>query len=175
MEAILLNNNPETVSTDFDTSTRLYFEPLTLEDVMNCIERERPEGVLVQFGGQTAINLALPLEAALAARPDLPTKIWGTQPAAIDLAENRDKFNQLMQKLGIAQPKAGIAFEAEEAVRIAGTIEYPVLVRPSYVLGGRAMQVVHNEAELRDYIRDAVKVSRKHPILIDDFLARARH
>ncbi|MEA3190912.1 MAG: carbamoyl-phosphate synthase large subunit [Thermoplasmata archaeon] len=173
MEAILLNNNPETVSTDFDTSDRLYFEPLTLEDVMHCIERERPDGVLVQFGGQTAINLALPLEAALAARPDLPTRIWGTQPAAIDLAEDRDKFNRLMQDLGIPQPAAGIAFEAEEAVRKAAGIGYPVLVRPSYVLGGRAMQVVHNEAELRDYIRDAVRVSRKTPVLIDRFLARA--
>ncbi|HUR62048.1 MAG TPA: carbamoyl-phosphate synthase large subunit [Candidatus Thermoplasmatota archaeon] len=173
MEAILLNNNPETVSTDFDTSTRLYFEPLTLEDVMHCIERERPDGVLVQFGGQTAINLALPLEAALKARPDLPTKIWGTSPAAIDLAEDREKFNTLMRKLGIPQPEAGIAFEAEEAVSKAGTIGYPVLVRPSYVLGGRAMQVVHNEAELRDYIRDAVRVSKKTPVLIDRFLSRA--
>jgi carbamoyl-phosphate synthase large subunit len=173
MEAILLNNNPETVSTDFDTSDRLYFEPLTLEDVMHCIERERPDGVLVQFGGQTAINLALPLEAALAARPDLPTKIWGTQPSAIDLAEDREKFNQLMRKLGIPQPEAGIAFAAEEAVATAARIGYPVLVRPSYVLGGRAMQVVHNEAELRDYIRDAVRVSKKTPVLIDRFLARA--
>ncbi|MCA1819182.1 MAG: carbamoyl-phosphate synthase large subunit, partial [Halobacteriales archaeon] len=173
MESILLNNNPETVSTDFDTSDRLYFEPLTLEDVMHCIERERPDGVLVQFGGQTAINLALPLEAALAARPDLPTKIWGTSPSAIDLAEDRDKFNQLMRKLGIPQPDAGIAHEAEEAVATATRITYPVLVRPSYVLGGRAMQVVHNEAELRDYIRDAVRVSKKTPVLIDRFLARA--
>ncbi len=173
MEAVLLNNNPETVSTDFDTSTRLYFEPLTLEDVMHCIERERPDGVLVQFGGQTAINLALPLEAALAARPDLPTKIWGTQPSAIDLAEDRDKFNQLMRKLGIPQPDAGIAHEAEEAVTKAAAIGYPVLMRPSYVLGGRAMQVVHNEAELRDYIRDAVRVSKKTPVLIDRFLSRA--
>src|SRR5206468_11448388 len=136
---------PATVSTDFDTSDPLYFEPLTLEDVMHGIERERPDGVLVQFGGQTAINLALPLEAALAARPDLPTKIWGTSPAAIDLAEDRDKFNQLMRKLGIPQPDAGIAYEAEEAVGKAAGIGYPVLVRPSYVLGGRAMQVVHNE------------------------------
>jgi carbamoyl-phosphate synthase large subunit len=173
MECILLNNNPETVSTDFDTSDRLYFEPLTLEDVMHCIERERPDGVLVQFGGQTAINLALPLEAALAARPDLPTRIWGTQPSAIDLAEDREKFNALMRKLGIPQPEAGIAFEAEEAVATAARIGYPVLVRPSYVLGGRAMQVVHNEAELRDYIRDAVRVSKKTPVLIDRFLARA--
>jgi len=129
--------------------------------------------VLVQFGGQTAINLALPLEAALAARPDIPTKVWGTSPAAIDLAENRDKFNQLMGKLGIPQPEAGIAYEAEEAVATANRISYPVLVRPSYVLGGRAMQVVHNEAELRDYIRDAVRVSKKTPVLIDRFLSRA--
>ncbi|HET6398647.1 MAG TPA: carbamoyl-phosphate synthase large subunit, partial [Candidatus Thermoplasmatota archaeon] len=173
MEAILLNNNPETVSTDFDTSDRLYFDPLTLEDVLHVIERERPNGVLVQFGGQTAINLALPLEAALASRPDIPTKVWGTSPRAIDLAEDRDKFNQLMRSLGIQQPEAGIAYSADEAVATATRIGYPVLVRPSYVLGGRAMQVVHNEAELRDYIRDAVRVSKKHPILIDDFLARA--
>jgi carbamoyl-phosphate synthase large subunit len=173
MEALLLNNNPETVSTDFDTSDRLYFDPLTLEDVMHVIERERPDGVLVQFGGQTAINLALPLEAALAARPDLPTKVWGTSPHAIDLAENREKFNALMQKLGIPQPDAGIAFEDEEAIKVATRIGYPVLVRPSYVLGGRAMMVVHNEPELRDYVRDAVRVSKKHPLLVDQFLGRA--
>jgi carbamoyl-phosphate synthase large subunit len=173
MESILLNNNPETVSTDFDTSDRLYFEPLALEDVMHCIEKERPDGVLVQFGGQTAINLALPLEAALAARKDLPTRIWGTQPSAIDLAEDRDKFNRLMRQLGVPQPEAGIAYAAEEAVQKAAAIGYPVLVRPSYVLGGRAMQVVHTEAELRDYIRDAVRVSRKSPVLIDRFLSRA--
>ncbi len=173
MAAIILNNNPETVSTDFDTSDRLYFDPLTLEDVMHVIERERPDGVLVQFGGQTAINLALPLEAALAARPDLPTKIWGTSPHAIDLAENREKFNELMQKLGIPQPNAGIAFADEEAVKVANRIGYPVLVRPSYVLGGRAMMVVHNEEELRDYVRDAVRVSKKHPLLVDQFLGRA--
>ncbi|HLF16637.1 MAG TPA: carbamoyl-phosphate synthase large subunit [Candidatus Thermoplasmatota archaeon] len=171
--ALLLNNNPETVSTDFDTSDRLYFDPLTLEDVMHVVERERPDGVLVQYGGQTAINLALPLEAALAARPDLPTKIWGTQPAAIDLAEDREKFNLLMKKLGVPQPDAAIAFADEEAVVKAAGIGYPVLVRPSYVLGGRAMQVVHNEEELRDYVRDAVRVSKKHPLLIDRFLGRA--
>jgi carbamoyl-phosphate synthase large subunit len=173
MEAILLNNNPETVSTDFDTSDRLYFDPLTLEDVMHVIERERPDGVLVQFGGQTAINLALPLEAALAARPDLPTKVWGTSPHAIDLAEDREKFNALMRTLGIPQPDAGIAFADEEAIKVATRIGYPVLVRPSYVLGGRAMMVVHNEEELRDYVRDAVRVSKKHPLLIDQFLGRA--
>jgi carbamoyl-phosphate synthase large subunit len=173
MEAILLNNNPETVSTDFDTSDRLYFDPLTLEDVMHVIERERPDGVLVQFGGQTALNLALPLEAALEARPDLPTKVWGTSPHAIDLAENREEFNKLMRKLGIPQPDAGIAFADEEAVKVATRIGYPVLVRPSYVLGGRAMMVVHNEDELRDYVRDAVRVSKKHPLLVDQFLGRA--
>jgi carbamoyl-phosphate synthase large subunit len=173
MEALLLNNNPETVSTDFDTSDRLYFDPLTLEDVMHVIERERPDGVLVQFGGQTALNLALPLEAALAARPDLPTKIWGTSPHAIDLAENREEFNALMGKLGIPQPDAGIAFADEEAIKVATRVGYPVLVRPSYVLGGRAMMVVHNEEELRDYVRDAVRVSKKHPLLVDQFLGRA--
>ncbi len=171
--AILLNNNPETVSTDFDTSDRLYFDPLTLEDVLHVIEREKPDGVLVQFGGQTAINLALGLEAALEARDDLPTQIWGTPPSAIDLAEDRDKFNRLMQELGVKQPEAGIAHSDEEAVAIATRIGYPALVRPSYVLGGRAMQVVHDEEELRDYVRDAVRVSKKHPLLVDRFLARA--
>ncbi len=170
---LLLNNNPETVSTDFDTSDRLYFDPLTLEDVMHVIEREKPDGVLVQFGGQTAINLALPLEAALAERDDLPTEVWGTPPGAIDLAEDRDKFNQLMQELGVKQPEAGIARTDEEAVEIATRIGYPVLVRPSYVLGGRAMMVVHDEHELRDYVRDAVKVTKAHPLLVDRFLARA--
>ncbi len=171
--AILMNNNPETVSTDFDTSDRLYFDPLTLEDVMHVIEREQPDGVLVQFGGQTAINLALPLEAALAARDDLKTQIIGTPPGAIDLAEDRDKFNRLMTKIGVKQPEAGIAYSDEEAVAIATRIGYPALVRPSYVLGGRAMQIVHNESELRDYVRDAVRVSKKHPLLVDRFLARA--
>jgi carbamoyl-phosphate synthase large subunit len=173
MAAIILNNNPETVSTDFDTSDRLYFDPLTLEDVMHVIEREQPDGVLVQFGGQTAINLALGLEAALKARPELKTEIWGTSPAAIDLAEDREKFNALMRKLDIAQPEAGIAFSDAEAIAVATRIGYPVLVRPSYVLGGRAMMVVHNEDELRDYVRDAVKVSKKHPLLVDQFLGRA--
>ncbi len=171
--AIILNNNPETVSTDFDTSDRLYFDPLTLEDVMHVIEREKPDGVLVQFGGQTAINVALPLERALAAREDLPTQIWGTPPSAIDLAEDRDKFNQLMDQLGVPQPEAGIARSDEEAVAIATRIGYPVLVRPSYVLGGRAMQIVHNEEELRDYVRDAVRVTKDHPLLVDRYLARA--
>ncbi|MGB1587070.1 MAG: carbamoyl-phosphate synthase large subunit [Thermoplasmatota archaeon] len=173
MAAIIVNNNPETVSTDFDTSDRLYFDPLTLEDVMHIIEREQPDGVLVQFGGQTAINLALPLEAALAARPDIKTEVWGTPPGAIDLAEDRDKFNQLMTKLGVKQPEAGIAATNEEAVDIAARIGYPVLVRPSYVLGGRAMMVVHDEAELRDYVRDAVRVTKDKPLLVDRFLHRA--
>ncbi|MGB0653623.1 MAG: carbamoyl-phosphate synthase large subunit [Thermoplasmatota archaeon] len=171
--AIILNNNPETVSTDFDTSDRLYFDPLTLEDVMHVIEREKPDGVLVQFGGQTAINLALPLERALADRDDLPTQVWGTPPGAIDLAEDRDKFNRLMDELGVAQPEAGIAATDEEAIEIATRIGYPVLVRPSYVLGGRAMMVVHNESELRDYVRDAVKVTKDHPLLVDRFLGGA--
>src|SRR5688572_6537190 len=147
MSVILQNNNPETVSTDFDTSDRLYFDPLTLEDVMHVIAREEPDGVLVQFVGHTAINLALPLEAALKARPHLKTKIWGTSPAAIDLAEDREKFNALMRKLGIPQPEAGMSFSDEEAVKVATRIGYPVLVRPSYVLGGRAMMVVYNEEE----------------------------
>ena len=172
IEAHIVNNNPETVSTDYDTSDRLFFEPVTLEDVMNIIEKEKPYGVLVQFGGQTAINLAIPLERELARR-GLPTKILGTSPDSIDLAEDRERFNALMKELNIPQPEAGIAFSTQEAKAIASKIGYPVLVRPSYVLGGRAMEIVYDEAGLEVYMREAVRVSHEHPILIDDFLQNA--
>jgi carbamoyl-phosphate synthase large subunit len=173
VEAIIINNNPETVSTDYDTSDRLYFEPLTLENVLDIIEKENPDGVLVQFGGQTAINLAAPIKEALDRRPHLKTKIWGTPPEAIDLAENRDHFNELCKQIKVPKPDAGIAYNAEEARGVARRIGYPVLCRPSYVLGGRAMQVVGSDAELEEYVHEAVKVSKDQPLLIDDFISNA--
>jgi carbamoyl-phosphate synthase large subunit len=172
LEAHIVNNNPETVSTDYDTSDKLFFEPVTLEDVMNIIEKEQPYGVLVQFGGQTAINLAIPLEKEIARR-GLQTRILGTSPDSIDLAEDRERFNSLMNRLNIPQPNAGIAFSPDEAKVVAARIGYPVLVRPSYVLGGRAMEIVYDEAGLEVYMREAVRVSREHPVLIDDFLQDA--
>ena len=172
IEAHIVNNNPETVSTDYDTSDKLFFEPVTLEDVMNIIEKEQPYGVMVQFGGQTAINLAIPLEKEIARR-GLKTRILGTSPDSIDLAEDRERFNALMDKLNIPQPLAGIAFSPAEAKVVAARIGYPVLVRPSYVLGGRAMEIVYDEAGLDVYMREAVRVSHEHPVLIDDFLQNA--
>ncbi|MBN1234595.1 MAG: carbamoyl-phosphate synthase large subunit [Methanotrichaceae archaeon] len=172
IEAHIVNNNPETVSTDYDTSDKLFFEPVTLEDVMNILEKEQPYGVLVQFGGQTAINLAIPLEKEIARR-GLKTKILGTSPDSIDLAEDRERFNALMDRLNIPQPSAGIAFSPAEAKTVAARIGYPVLVRPSYVLGGRAMEIVYDEAGLEVYMREAVRVSHEHPVLIDDFLQNA--
>ena len=165
-ETIMVNCNPETVSTDYDTSDRLYFEPLTLEDVLSIVERERPTGVIVQFGGQTPLRLAVPLE-----RAGVP--ILGTPPDAIDRAEDRERFAQLLRKLGLRQPENGTARSVEAAARLATNIGYPVLVRPSYVLGGRAMQIVHDEVELDLYMRDAVRVSPDHPVLVDRFLANA--
>ncbi len=172
IETHIVNNNPETVSTDYDTSDKLFFEPVTLEDVMNILEKEQPYGVLVQFGGQTAINLAFPLEKEIARR-GLKTKILGTSPDSIDLAEDRERFNALMDQLNIPQPRAGIAFTPIEAKAVATRIGYPVLVRPSYVLGGRAMEIVYDEAGLEVYMREAVRVSHDHPVLIDDFLQNA--
>ena len=172
IEAHIINNNPETVSTDYDTSDKLFFEPVTLEDVMNIIEKEEPHGLMVQFGGQTAINLALSLEKEIA-RLGLKTRILGTSPDSIDLAEDRERFNALMTRLNIPQPNAGIAFSPAEAREVAAKIGYPVLVRPSYVLGGRAMEIVYDEAGLEVYMREAVRVSREHPVLIDDFLQDA--
>ncbi|MCX8206958.1 MAG: carbamoyl-phosphate synthase large subunit [Methanothrix sp.] len=172
IEAHIINNNPETVSTDYDTSDKLFFEPVTLEDVMNVIEKENYWGVMVQFGGQTAVNLAVPLEKELKRR-GLKTVILGTSPDSIDIAEDRERFNKLLNTLGIPQPRAGIAYSPEEAKRVAKEIGYPVLVRPSYVLGGRAMEIVYDESGLELYMREAVRVSHEHPVLIDDFLQNA--
>ncbi len=166
VEAIMINCNPETVSTDYDTSDRLYFEPLTLEDVLNVVEKERPLGVILQFGGQTPLKLAVPLQAAGA-------PILGTSPDAIDRAEDRQRFSALLTELGLTQAAGATARSLEEAQAIAAAIGYPLLVRPSYVLGGRAMQIVHDEEDLRTYMREAVRVSPEHPILIDKFLEDA--
>ena len=165
-ETIMVNCNPETVSTDYDTSDRLYFEPLTFEDVMNIVEVERPEGVIVQFGGQTPLNLADKLHAA-------GVPIIGTSPDSIDLAEDRKRFSALLQDLNIPQPPNGTAVSPEEAKVIANEIGYPVVVRPSFVLGGRAMAIVYDEASLDEYMRTAVDASPEKPILIDKFLERA--
>lgn len=162
-EAIIVNNNPETVSTDFSISDKLYFEPLTLEDVMHIIDLEQPEGVIVQFGGQTAINLAAGLEAR-------GVKILGTSLEDIDRAENRDKFERALHEIGIPQPLGKTAVSVPEAVGIANEIGYPVLVRPSYVLGGRAMEIVYREEELLHYMEHAVEASPEHPVLIDRYL-----
>ncbi|WP_017548472.1 carbamoyl-phosphate synthase large subunit [Salinicoccus carnicancri] len=162
-EAIIVNNNPETVSTDFSISDKLYFEPLTHEDVMNIIEHEQPEGVVVQFGGQTAINLADKLE-------EDGVKILGTTLDDLDRAENRKRFEQLLHDIDVPQPLGKTATNEEEALGNAEYIGYPVLVRPSYVLGGRAMEIVYNETELKNYMRDAVKASPEHPVLIDRYL-----
>jgi carbamoyl-phosphate synthase large subunit len=169
-DAIIINNNPETVSTDFDISTRLYFEPITVEDVMNVIEKEDADGIILQFGGQTSINLALPLERELKGKK---TKILGTSPESIDLAEDRKKFSSLMDELGIRQPKSGTGFSFDDARKLAEDIGYPVLIRPSYVLGGRAMEIVYGVDELETYMKSAVKVSKKHPILVDKYLTHA--
>jgi carbamoyl-phosphate synthase large subunit len=165
-ETIMVNCNPETVSTDYDTSDRLYFEPLTLEDLLEIIEREKPEGVIVQFGGQTPLKLAVPLE-----RAGVP--ILGTSPDAIDRAEDRERFEALLEQLRLERPPAGIARSPEEAEKVASRLGYPVLLRPSYVLGGRAMEIVHDVASLRDYMRHAVKASPERPVLVDRFLADA--
>ena len=165
-ETIMVNCNPETVSTDYDTSDRLYFEPITHEDVMNIYENEKPEGVIVQFGGQTPLNIARDLEMSGA-------RILGTSVDSIDMAEDRERFSEMLRKLGIPQPENGIAHSLEEAKEIAKRIGYPVLVRPSYVLGGRAMEIVYDEETLERYIREALEVSPEKPILIDEFLEDA--
>ena len=165
-ETIMVNCNPETVSTDYDTSDRLYFEPVTLEDVLEIIETEKPDGVIVQFGGQTPLKLAVALEAAGA-------PIIGTPPDAIDRAEDRERFDEMLEQLGLVRPEGDVARSSDEAEIIAARIGYPVLVRPSYVLGGRAMQIVQNVEGLRQYMRFAVQASDEHPVLIDRFLADA--
>ncbi len=173
IETHIINNNPETVSTDYDTSDKLFFEPLTLEDVMNVIEAEHPYGVMVQFGGQTSVNLAVPLEQELKRRPDLKTVILGTSPASMDIAEDRDLFSKLLKKLNIPQPDSDSATALDDAKEIAKRIGYPVLVRPSYVLGGRAMEIVYDEGDIERYMREAVRVSHEHPVLVDHFLQNA--
>ena len=170
VEAIIVNNNPETVSTDYDISDRLYFEPLTLEDVLNIIENEDADGVILQFGGQTAINLALPLMKALEGRK---AKVMGTSPVDVDVAEDRKLFSALMDRLEILQPRSGTGHSFSEVREIANRIGYPVLVRPSYVIGGRAMEIVYSEEELQTYMETAVKVSKAHPILVDKYLSHA--
>jgi carbamoyl-phosphate synthase large subunit len=173
-ETIMVNSNPETVSTDYDTSDRLYFEPLTKEDVLNIIETENPVGVIIQFGGQTPLKLAIPLQEFLNNDTSgLTTKIWGTSPDSIDMAENRERFEKILQQLNIAQPPNGIARSYEDALIVAKRIGYPVVVRPSYVLGGRAMEIVYSDAELERYMTFAVLVEPEHPILIDKFLENA--
>jgi len=165
-EAIMVNCNPETVSTDYDTSNKLYFEPLTVEEVLSIYHKEKPVGVICQFGGQTPLNIAGELEKA-------GVKILGTSPHTIDLAEDRDRFAKMMAKLGIPMPESGMASTLEEALVIANRIGYPLMVRPSYVLGGRGMEVVHDEDMLREYVRAAVDVTPERPILIDKFLDNA--
>jgi carbamoyl-phosphate synthase large subunit len=165
-ETIMVNCNPETVSTDYDTSDRLYFEPLAFEDVMNVLEKEKPEGVVIQFGGQTPLRLSVPLQRA-------GVQILGTSPDAIDVAEDRRRFSALLSELGIPQPESGTATSLEEAKTVAERVGYPVLVRPSYVLGGRAMAIVYDAGRLEEYVREAVLASPEHPILIDRFLEDA--
>jgi carbamoyl-phosphate synthase large subunit len=162
-ETIMVNCNPETVSTDYDTSDRLYFEPVTLEDVLEIVDKERPVGVIVQYGGQTPLKLALDLE-----RAGVP--IIGTSPDSIDIAEDRERFQQLLHGLGLQQPPNRIARNEESAKVLAAEIGYPLVVRPSYVLGGRAMEIVHGEKDLERYMREAVRVSEKSPVLLDRFL-----
>jgi carbamoyl-phosphate synthase large subunit len=172
---VMVNSNPETVSTDYDTSDSLYFEPVTLEDVLNVIEAERPNGVVVQFGGQTPLKLAIPLLRWLDS-PDgqvTGTQIWGTSPESIDRAEDREQFEAILRDLSIRQPRNGLARSEEEARSIATVVGYPVVVRPSYVLGGRAMEVVFDEPELNRYMREAVQVEPDHPVLIDQYLENA--
>jgi carbamoyl-phosphate synthase large subunit len=166
IESIMVNCNPETVSTDYDTSDKLYFEPLTVEDVLSIYEKEKPEGVIVQFGGQTPLNIAAELAKA-------GVKIIGTSPETIDLAEDRDRFGKMMDKLGIPMPKSGMASNLEQALKVAGGIGYPLMLRPSYVLGGRGMEVVHDDEMLKRYVNAAVGVTPERPILIDKFLENA--
>jgi carbamoyl-phosphate synthase large subunit len=165
-ETIMVNCNPETVSTDYDTSDKLYFEPLTIEDVLSIYHKERPEGVIVQFGGQTPLNIARELAEA-------GVRILGTPPETIDLAEDRDRFRQMMRRLGIPMPESGMASNIDDAMTVARRIGYPLMVRPSYVLGGRGMEVVFDEDMLREYVAAAVDVTPDRPILIDKFLENA--
>ena len=166
VETIIINNNPETVSTDYDISSKLYFEPLTLEDVMGIVNKEKPDGVIVQFGGQTSINLAVPLAKE-------GVTILGTPHESIDRVEDRERFTQVLNKLEIPQADYGIVYSFEDARKAAERIGFPVLVRPSYVLGGRAMEIVYDDQELEEYMKEAVRISPEHPILVDKFLEDA--
>lgn len=178
-ETIMMNSNPETVSTDYDTSDRLYFEPLTVEDVLNIIDLERPDGIIVQFGGQTPLKLALPIQQYLDENKPMsasgagPVRIWGTSPDSIDAAEDRKRFNAILDELKIEQPKGGIASSEADALKITADIGYPVVVRPSYVLGGRAMEIVYNDEKLMTYLENAVEVDPERPVLIDKYLIDA--
>ena len=163
MKSIIINNNPETVSTDFDTSDSLYFEPLTVDDVMEIIRKENPVGVIAQFGGQTAINLAGPLAAR-------GVNILGTSVDSIDMAEDRERFDELLAKLEIPRPVGALVTSDEEALEAAKRLQYPLIVRPSYVLGGRAMEIVYNDQELDRYMKEAVVASKDHPVLIDRYM-----
>jgi len=165
-ESIMVNCNPETVSTDYDTSDRLYFEPLTFEDVMAIVRKERPYGVIVQLGGQTPLRLSVPLEKA-------GVKVLGTSSDSIDTAEDRERFDALLGRLDLKKPESGIARSIDEAIKVAGTVGYPVMVRPSYVLGGRAMEIVYDEMSLINYMSRAVEASPEHPVLVDSFLQNA--
>lgn len=171
-----MNSNPETVSTDYDTSDRLYFEPLTIEDVTNIIDLERPVGIIVQFGGQTPLKLALPIQQYLDEhKPVCATGIghvciWGTSPDSIDAAEDRERFNVILKELNIEQPKGGIAKSESDALAIAKEVGYPVVVRPSYVLGGRAMEIVYSDDRLATYLDNAVEVDPERPVLVDKYL-----
>lgn len=172
----MMNSNPETVSTDYDTSDRLYFEPLTIEDVLNVIDLERPDGIIVQFGGQTPLKLALPIQHYLEEQKLVSStgtglvQIWGTSPDSIDAAEDRERFNAILNDLKIEQPKGGIAKSERDAISIASDIGYPVVVRPSYVLGGRAMEIVYSDDKLVKYLENAVEVDPERPVLIDKYL-----
>lgn len=178
-ETIMMNSNPETVSTDYDTSDRLYFEPLTVEDVINVIDLERPDGIIIQFGGQTPLKLSLPIQAHLAeanlqaASGEGPVRIWGTSPDSIDAAEDRKRFEKMLNDLGINQPPGGIARSEEDALAISERVGYPVVVRPSYVLGGRAMEIVYTDESLKRYLVTAVEVDPERPVLVDKYLQDA--
>jgi carbamoyl-phosphate synthase large subunit len=178
-ETIMMNSNPETVSTDYDTSDRLYFEPLTVEDVSNVLDLERPDGIIVQFGGQTPLKLALPIQQYIeenkmvSASGTGNVKIWGTSPDSIDASEDRKRFNAILEELQIEQPKGGIARSESDALAIASEVGYPVVVRPSYVLGGRAMEIVYNDEKLIKYLATAVQVDPERPVLVDKYLIDA--
>lgn len=176
-ETIMMNSNPETVSTDYDTSSRLYFEPLTIEYVLNVIEKERPNGIIVQFGGQTPLKLANKINKALKQDPIETadgtdyTRIWGTSPESIDMAEDRDRWMSLLSRLEIEQPPGGMAQSESEAIEKSNKLGYPVMIRPSYVLGGRAMEIVNNTNELKKYMNNAIKIDADRPVLVDKYIS----